>query len=256
MIDISGLSKRYGEGDSAVVALEDIDVGVDRNEFVSIVGPSGCGKTTLLHIVGGLIEPTSGTVEVDGTSVASPDYQKTNAGLVFQHPVLLEWRSVMTNIMLPIEIMRKNGDLTESREHYERRAEELLELVGLEGFEDSYPGELSGGMQQRVTICQSLIHDPNILLMDEPFGSLDALTKDHLNEQLLEIWRETEKTILFVTHDLEEAVFLSDRVLVMSPRPGQMVGNHEVDIPRPRTQEVRQTEAFNDITADIYEYFR
>lgn len=256
MISVQDVSKTYGEGETAVHALEDIDVDVNRNEFISIVGPSGCGKSTLLHLVAGLIDPTTGSIEIEGTNVQDPDFRTYMMGLVFQQPVLLEWRSVRKNIMLPIQIMKENGVLDGDEAHFRDRAEELIGLVELDGFEDAYPQELSGGMQQRVSICQSLIYDPDVLLMDEPFGSLDALTKDNLNEQLLDIWRETEKTIVFVTHDLDEAVFLSDRVLVMSPRPGTIVDNRTVDLPRPRSNEIRQDERFVEIVSDVYTYFR
>jgi len=256
MISIQDVSKRYGEGEEAVQALADINVGIAENEFISIVGPSGCGKTTLLHLVAGLLDPSSGRIKVDDTDVQSSDFQKSSLGLVFQHPVLLEWRTVQKNIMLPIQIMQRNGDLEEDIDYYRQRSRELIDLVGLEGFENSYPQELSGGMQQRVSICQSLVYDPKILLMDEPFGSLDALTKDHLNEELLDIWRETSKTILFITHDLDEAVFLSDRVLVMSSRPGKILEDVHVDLPRPRTSEVRGSEAFIETSSHLYSYFR
>ena len=256
MISIQGVSKRYGDGEDAVQALNDIDLEIGENEFVSIVGPSGCGKSTLLHLVAGLIESTTGRIDIDNQNVQAPEFRKNQLGLVFQDPVLLEWRTVQRNIMLPIQIMHANGALDEDLAYYRERSHELIELVGLDGFEDAYPQELSGGMQQRVTICQSLIYDPEILLMDEPFGSLDALTKDQMNEQLLDIWQETEKTILFITHDLDEAVFLSDRVLMISERPGTILDDVSVDLPRPRTNEMKGTEEFVDTVSDLYSYFR
>jgi NitT/TauT family transport system ATP-binding protein len=256
IISIQDLSKRYGEGEEAVKAISDIDLGVSENEFVSIVGPSGCGKTTLLHTVAGLLEPTTGRVKRGDLDVQAPDFEKSLLGIVFQQPILLEWRTVQKNIMLPIQIMHSNGDLDEDIEYYRNRAHRLIELVGLEGFEDAYPQELSGGMQQRVSICQSLVYDPEILLMDEPFGSLDALTKDQLNEELLKIWRETNKTILFITHDLDEAVFLSDRVLVISSRPGTVLEDMHIELPRPRTNEVRESEAFLEAVTHLNTHFR
>lgn len=256
IISIRDISKRYGEGQASVEALTDIDLEIQETEFVTIVGPSGCGKSTLLHLVAGLIEPTTGRIEIEDTDVHSSKFRKNVLGLMFQSPVLLEWRSVRKNVMLPIQIMHSNGDLDRDLSYYRNRATELLELVGLDEFEDAYPQELSGGMQQRVTICQNLVYDPDILLMDEPFGSLDALTKDHLNEQLLDIWRETKKTILFITHDLDEAVFLSDRVLVLSSRPGTIEEEVTTDLPRPRTNEIRGTDEFVDTVSHLYSYFR
>lgn len=256
LITIQDVAKRYGDGEEAVQALSDIDLEVGQNEFVSIVGPSGCGKSTFLHLVAGLIDPTNGYIEIEDESVHSPEFQRNLLGLVFQHPVLLEWRTVLKNIMLPIQIMHENGELDEDLEYYRERSRELVELVGLGGFEDAYPQELSGGMQQRVSICQSLVHDPDILLMDEPFGSLDAMTKDQLNEELLDIWRETEKTILFITHDLDEAVFLSDQVVVMSSRPGTILEEISIDLLRPRTIEVRDTDEFVDNVSYLRSFFR
>jgi len=255
MISLHEVSKSYTSGEETVEALRDIDLGIGRNEFVSVVGPSGCGKSTFLHLIAGLIEPSEGRITVDEEDIQSPDFEKSNMGLVFQQPVLLEWRSVFKNVMLPIQIMHGNGALDEDMDFYRTRGQDLIELVGLEGFEDRYPQELSGGMQQRVSICQSLIYDPEVLLMDEPFGSLDALTKDQLNEELLNIWQETKKTIVFVTHDLEEAVFLSDRVLVMSPRPGRIIDDKRIALERPRDNDIRGTEEFISLTSDIYEYF-
>ncbi|MDX1746853.1 MAG: ABC transporter ATP-binding protein [Halobacteriales archaeon] len=255
MVSVEGLTKTYGGEEGTVTAVEDIDLEVARGEFLSIVGPSGCGKTTLLHLAGGILDPTAGRVRINGIDVQTPEHQKHSVGLVFQRPVLLEWRSVISNVMLPIQIMVKNGSLDGVVEDYRDRAYELLGLVGLEGFEEAYPQELSGGMQQRVSICQSLIYDPAVLLMDEPFGSLDALTKNKLNEEFLDIWNEQQKTVLFVTHDLDEAVFLSDRIVVMSPRPGRIIDVIEVDIARPRTDETRTSEAYHDLVARAYGHF-
>lgn len=256
MIAFNGLTKQYGEGDDAVTALEHIDFDVERGTFVSIVGPSGCGKTTLLHTVAGILDPTRGNVSVDSVDVQDQEHQNNSVGLVFQQPVLLDWRTVRQNILLPAQVMSENGILDHDLSYYKDRATDLINLVGLEGFGDAYPQELSGGMQQRVTICQSLIYDPPVLLMDEPFGSLDALTKDQLNLELLRIWNETEKTILFITHDLEEAVFLSDRVIVLDARPGRVVDTIRVDLPRPRGADTRSSDQFHECVAQVYSHFR
>ena len=257
-ISFTDVDKIYGTGptEETVVALQDIDLDVEDGEFVSVVGPSGCGKTTLLHLAAGILEPTNGTVEVSGVDINSVDHDRSEVGLVFQHPVALEWRTVKKNLMLPIQILKKNGAIDESMDYYRDRADELIELVGLDGFEDAYPNELSGGMQQRVTISQALIYDPSVLLMDEPFGSLDAMTKDELNLELLRIWEETEKTVLFITHDLNEAVFLSDRVIVLSPRPGEIVDEIEIDLPRPRTDETRGSDRFVELSTEVYQHFK
>jgi NitT/TauT family transport system ATP-binding protein len=257
-ITYNGVDKVYGTdpAEESVTALQDIDLDIERGEFVSVVGPSGCGKSTLLHLAAGILEPTNGTVEINGTDVQSPEHQRNEVGLVFQHPVALEWRTVRKNILLPVQILKENGALDGDMDDYRERADELISLVGLEGFGDSYPNELSGGMQQRVTISQSLIYNPSVLLMDEPFGSLDALTKDELNLELLRIWRETAKTILFITHDLDEAVFLSDRVIVLSPRPGEVVDDIEIDLDRPRTEETRGTERFVELSTKLHQYFK
>lgn len=254
IVSYSDVSKEYNDGE--VIAVSDIDLDIEEGEFVSFVGPSGCGKTTLLHLTAGLLDPTTGSVEIDGTNVRSPQHEKHNLGLVFQKPILLEWRTVNKNVLLPVEILVENDVLSEDMETYEQRAQDLLELVGLEGFEDAYPQELSGGMQQRVAICRSLVYDPPVLLMDEPFGALDAFTREHLNEELLRIWRETGKTIEFVTHDLEEAVFLSDKVVVLSARPGRVLEVIDVDLPRPRTEDTRTSDRYQELVRDAYKHFR
>lgn len=258
MISFDGIEKTYGidAAEESVTALENIDLDIDEGEFVSVVGPSGCGKTTLLHLAAGILEPTVGTVEIDGTDVQSPDHKRKEVGLVFQQPVALQWRTVRQNILLPAQIMKENGEIDREMDYYETRTDDLLSLTGLEGFGDSYPNELSGGMQQRVTISQALIYEPSVLLMDEPFGSLDAMTKNELNIELLRIWRETEKTILFITHDLDEAVFLSDRIIVLSPRPGRVVDDIEIDLPRPRNEDTRGTERFVELSAETHNHFK
>ncbi|NHN61397.1 ABC transporter ATP-binding protein [Halorussus sp. JP-T4] len=258
MITYDGVDKVYGTdpAEESVTALEDIDLDIERGEFVSVVGPSGCGKTTLLHLAAGILGPTNGSVEINGASVHSADHERKEVGLVFQHPVALEWRTVRKNVLLPVQILRENGAIDGDMDEYRERADELISLVGLDGFGDSYPNELSGGMQQRVTISQALIYNPSVLLMDEPFGSLDAMTKDELNLELLRIWRETEKTILFITHDLDEAVFLSDRVVVLSPRPGQVVDDIEIDLDRPRDEETRGSERFVELSTRLHQHFK
>jgi len=256
LFDGVGKSYRVDAAEETVVALEDIDLGIESGEFVSVVGPSGCGKTTLLHLAAGILEPTTGTVEIDGVDVQSPDHERKGVGLVFQQPVALEWRTIRQNILLPAQILRENGEIEHDMEFYRERANDLLTLTGLDGFGDSYPNELSGGMQQRVTISQALIYEPSVLLMDEPFGSLDAMTKDELNIELLRIWQETQKTILFITHDLDEAIFLSDRVVVLSPRPGRVVDDIEIDLPRPRDEDTRGTERFVELSAELHRHFK
>lgn len=256
LVEYSNVGKTYDSGEESIVAVETFDGNVERGEFVSLVGPSGCGKTTLLHLAGGLIEPTEGRVTVDGVNVQSDEHEQHNVGLVFQKPVLLDWRTVLRNVLLPIEVMKENGVLQEDMDHYRSRARELLTLVGIEGFDDAYPQELSGGMQQRVSICRSLIYDPPLLLMDEPFGALDALTRDQLNDELLDIWRETKKTIIFVTHNLEEAVYLSDRIFVLSHRPANVLDVIDVDLDRPRTEETKTSTEYTELTVRTNEYFK
>ena len=234
VIAVRRLSKSYGSGPNAIVALTDIDFAVADGEFMSIVGPSGCGKSTLLKILAGLI-PSDGEALLNSTPIDGP---RQDIGMVFQSPVLFPWRSVLGNVLLPVDVQRLG------RERMTQRALELIALVGLTGFEQRYPWELSGGMQQRVALVRALIHDPALLLMDEPFGALDALTRESMNAELQRIWLERRKTVLFVTHSTSEAVFLADRVLVMSARPGRIADLLEIDLPRPRTLDVMTTEAF------------
>jgi NitT/TauT family transport system ATP-binding protein len=257
MISFTGVDKEYGTDptEESVTALQDIELDIGQGEFVSVVGPSGCGKTTLLHMAAGILEPTNGSVEVAGVDVNGPQHERKEVGLVFQQPVALQWRTVRKNILLPAQILKENGAIQEDMNFFRDRTDDLIELVGLEGFGDAYPNELSGGMQQRVTIAQSLIYQPSVLLMDEPFGSLDAMTKDELNMELLRIWNETEKTILFITHDLDEAVFLSDRIVVLSPRPGRVVDEFDIDLPRPRNEDTRSRERFVELTIELHEHF-
>lgn len=235
-ITVEELGKTYSKARSTpVVALENINFSVAQREFVSIVGPSGCGKTTLLKIVAGLLSRSSGSVRIAGREVEGP---QRDIGMVFQSPALLPWRTVLENVMVPVEVQRLDRGV------FRKRAHEMLELVGLEGFADKYPKELSGGMQQRVGICRALVHDPDVLLMDEPFGALDAMTREHMNLELLRIWQESQKTVIFVTHSIPEAVFLSDRVLVLAPRPGRVAELVDVAMARPRALRDMATEEF------------
>src|SRR3954469_13564448 len=229
-------------GGEQIVAIADISLEVRRNEFVCLVGPSGCGKSTLLRLVAGLVAPTEGTVSIGGARVTEP---RDDTGIVFQAPTLLPWASILDNVLFPLDMMGKLDAAARTR------ARDLLALVGLAGFEGKYPRELSGGMQQRAGICRALIHNPDVLLMDEPFGALDALTREELTIELLRIWTTQPKTILFVTHSIPEAVMLSDRVAVMSARPGRVAEVLRVDLPRPRSFEMESADEFHRCTQRI-----
>jgi NitT/TauT family transport system ATP-binding protein len=235
VIDVRGVSMRYSGAGGGVLALKDINFAVADGEFMAIVGPSGCGKTTLLKILAGLLGGFEGGASLKGTPIARP---RRDIGVVFQSPVLFPWRSVLGNVMLPADVQRLN------KVELRRRAMDLIKLVRLDGFEHRYPWELSGGMQQRVGIVRALVHDPAMLLMDEPFGALDAMTREAMNVELQRIWMERRKTVLFITHSVGEAVFLADRVLVMTPRPGKIQDELTIDLPRPRALEIMNTEAF------------
>jgi NitT/TauT family transport system ATP-binding protein len=235
LIDYEKVHKVYNSGKDEVLALEEVSFNVAEGEFVTVVGRSGCGKSTLLKITAGLLSSTGGSVRVAGAPVLGP---LTNIGIVFQSPVLLAWRRAIDNVLLQIESRKLKV------EHYREKALRLLELSGLKGFEYKYPNELSGGMQQRVSISRALIHDPPLLLMDEPFGALDAITRDEMNLELLRIWQEAKKTVLFITHSIPEAVFLGDRVVVMTPRPGKVAEIVDIDLPRPRTTAIRDEPGF------------
>jgi len=245
VLDRVGMTYRAESG--PVEALRDVGFSVGRGELVALVGPSGCGKSTLLRVVAGLRRPTRGSVEVDGRAVTGPI---PSVGMVFQAPVLLKWRTVRDNVLLPAELAGLE------RARYRERAEHLLRLVGLDGFADRLPRELSGGMQQRAAICRALLLDPPLLLMDEPFGALDAMTRDEMNLELLRVWGEpaaARKTVVFVTHSIPEAVFLADRVVVMSPRPGRVARVVDVPLPRPRTPATRAAPQFGALSLEIYE---
>ena len=240
-IHAAGLSKVYA-GERELIALESISIDIRPGEFVGILGPSGCGKSTFLRCVAGLETITEGELSIGGRSVTSPP---DHVGMVFQRDALLEWRTIEKNILLPIEFAKK------STQSYRMAMADLLRLTGLSEFGDRYPRELSGGMRQRAAICRALIDDPSLLLMDEPFGALDALTRDQMNIELQRIWLKTRNTVVFVTHGIAEAVFLADRVVVLSSRPGRIVDIIEVDLPRPRRLAVRETAHFGTYTERI-----
>jgi NitT/TauT family transport system ATP-binding protein len=248
-IRLDRVGMTYATSSGPVEALRDVSLSVANGEFLSVVGPSGCGKSTLLRIIAGLRAATSGAVSVDGSAVAAP---VARVGMVFQAPVLLKWRTIIDNVLLPAEL----AGLPVVR--YRQRARDLLQLVGLGEFAGRRPSELSGGMQQRASICRALLLDPPLLLMDEPFGALDAMTRDELNFELLRIWGENpaagagRKTIVFVTHSIEEAIILSDRVVVMSARPGTIVTARAIELPRPRSIETRASEFVGRLSLEIY----
>ena len=245
LIELERVAKTFHAGTpQAVEALASLDVRIDRHEFVSIVGRSGCGKSTLLRLIAGLVPPTGGTIRIDGRPVDGP---RRDISLMFQRPALFPWRTVIDNVLFPIEI------LGHDRGAYRQRARELLELVGLDGFAERRPKELSGGMQQRAALCRALIHDPDVLLMDEPFAALDALTREELSAELQRLWTETRKTIVFVTHSIPEAVTLSDRVITMTPRPGRIASTLQINVARPRTEAMRELERHKEeVRRDLF----
>ncbi len=247
LIVIADLEKTYAaRRRTSVRALARLSLEVATGEFVTLVGQSGCGKTTLMKIVAGLLSRSAGTVTLRGQPVDEPS---RDIGIVFQDPVLLPWRSVLDNVMLSVQVLGLD------RRTYGRRAHDLLALVGLTGFEDKYPHELSGGMRQRVAIARALVHDPSLLLMDEPFGALDAMTREAMNLELLRVWQESGKTILFITHSIPEAVFLADRVVVMSARPGCIREVVSVSLPRPRDLDMMASDQFGVYTRRIRHLF-
>ncbi|WP_169239941.1 ABC transporter ATP-binding protein [Candidatus Roseilinea sp. NK_OTU-006] len=249
MIELHHVRKLYpprSRHGQPVLAVADVTFDVARGEFVSIVGPSGCGKSTLVKMLAGLMDITAGEIYVNGQPVCGPH---SDIGIVFQTPTLLKWRSVLDNVLLPLDILRK------PRLAFTERAEELLRLVGLWDFRNDYPSVLSGGMQQRAALCRALIHDPSLLVMDEPFGALDAFTREEMNLELLKLWAGREagrqKTIVFITHSIPEAVLLSDRVIVFSPRPGTVDSIFEINLPRPRTADLQYSEQFQAYARNI-----
>jgi NitT/TauT family transport system ATP-binding protein len=247
VVSLQDVSKEFGKGQ--VRALTAIDLEVGEQEFVSLIGPSGCGKSTLLRIVGDLIQPSDGEVVVNGKSAHQARVDR-DYGIVFQDSVLFDWRTVAKNIALPLEMLdwdrRRRAD----------RVKEMIELVELTGFENNHPWQLSGGMQQRVSIARALSFDPPLLLMDEPFGALDEMTRERLNLELLRIWERSGSTVVFVTHSISEAVFLSTRVVVMSARPGRIVGIVEVDLPQPRNVDTREQPRFFELVTEVRELLR
>ena len=245
-IHIAGVAKTYKTRNGAVESLKPIDLHVEPGEFVVIVGPSGCGKSTLLKIVAGLTPATAGRIDIGGRAVDGP---LDDVGIVFQTPVLLAWRTVLKNLLLPMQL--RGEDIRPQLP----RARELLQMAGLAGFEDKLPWQLSGGMQQRVAICRALLGDPSILLMDEPFGALDAMTREQMNLELQRIWLQTKKTVLLITHSIPEAVFLADRVLVMSERPGRVAAIYDIDLPRPRPLDIMGTPRFAELTQTLRRHF-
>ncbi len=246
-VQVDAVRKSYQSRTGTVHALDEVSFDVREGEFVSIVGPSGCGKSTLLMLISGLVPPSAGEIAIGGTRVTRP---YTELGFVFQRDALLDWRTAQDNVLLQLDVRRLD------RRQYLQRTRDLLAQVALQGFESAYPWQLSGGMRQRVSICRALVHDPPLLLMDEPFGALDALTRDQMTVDLQRLWLESRKTVLFVTHSIPEAVFLSDRLVVMSPRPGRISTVLEIDLPRPRKLAVRETLEFARYTAEIRQRFQ
>ncbi|MBM3571224.1 MAG: ABC transporter ATP-binding protein [Alphaproteobacteria bacterium] len=247
LIRVRSVSKTFVSGRTRVPAVADLSVNIKRGEFVSLLGPSGCGKTTLLMMVGGLIDVDRGDIAIDGQPVRGP---YASLGIAFQNAELLDWRTSFNNVMLQIEVRKL------PKQRYAPIAHGLLKQMGLDGFADKYPHELSGGMRQRVALCRALVHDPEILLLDEPFGALDALTRDQMNFDLQRIWLEKRKTALLVTHSIDEAVWLSDRILVMTPRPATIAEDIAVNLPRPRSLEIKRTPEFNAYTGHIRDLFK
>jgi NitT/TauT family transport system ATP-binding protein len=246
-IFVDSVSHEYLSEGRRVLALKEIDLNVAAGEFVVLLGPSGCGKSTLLLIVGGLLQPTSGAVRIGDARIRGP---YTDLGIVFQDPTLLEWRTALRNILIQAEVRRMD------RKAAATRAGELMAATKIQGFEDAYPSALSGGMKQRVAICRALLHNPPLLLMDEPFAALDALTREQMAIDLQTLWLSDQKTVVFVTHSIAEAVFLADRIVVFSPRPGRVLDVIKVDIPRPRRLEDQESPQFLDGVARITELLR
>lgn len=246
VVEVEHVNKLFGEGKNATLALQEISLSISQGEFVSIVGPSGCGKSTLLRIVADLVMPSSGEVRVMGKTAHQARTDR-DYGFVFQAPTLLEWRTVLKNVELPLEIMHG------AKQEWKSRALQMLELVGLRDFHNHYPWQLSGGMQQRASIARALAFDPSLLLMDEPFGALDEFTRERMNLELLRIWEQTHKTLVFVTHSIPEAVFLSSRIVVMTPRPGKIAAVIPIDLPYPRTFETRESQRFFELVTLVRE---
>jgi NitT/TauT family transport system ATP-binding protein len=244
-IEITNLTKVFNLPEGPMTALSNVSFELREKEFLSVIGPSGCGKSTILRLVAGLIKPTSGKISFHGRTPDEARRERLYA-FVFQDAVMFPWRSVIKNVCLPLEVIEP-----QLRKKYEDRPEKLLELVGLKGFENARPDQLSGGMRQRAAIARALLLSPEVLLMDEPFGALDEITRGRMNLELLRIWKETEAAVLFITHSIEEAVFLSDRIVMLSPRPGTVAAVIDVNLPRPRTSEVKQGDEMFELTTEV-----
>jgi NitT/TauT family transport system ATP-binding protein len=254
LIDINDVSLRYGVGKESTLALAGTDIQVSEGEFVSIVGPSGCGKSTIVKLVSGLIPVTSGRMNVDGQPVTGP---LSIVGIAFQNPVMLPWMSTIDNVLLPLKVARPHrNQFRQRKEEYQDQARALLKVVGLDGFESRYPWELSGGMRQRASLCRALIHEPRLLLLDEPFASLDAFTREDLWGVLQDLWLEKKPTIIMITHDLREAVYLSDKVYVMSARPGRIIYERDINLERPRNIEMTFEDVFVEMAHDLRQYIQ
>ena len=252
LIDIDEVSLRYGVGEGSTLALAGTTLKVDQGEFVSLVGPSGCGKSTVVKLVSGLIPITGGGLRVDGQAVTGPI---SIVGIAFQDPVMLPWLSTIENVLLPLKIVRPHRmDFRQRKEEYVDRARDLLKVVGLDGFEEKYPWQLSGGMRQRASLCRALIHEPRLLLLDEPFASLDAFTREELWGVLQDLWLEKKPTIVLITHDLREAVYMSDKVYVMSARPGRIIYDRDIQFERPRDLDVAFADGFMNIVHDLRQH--
>jgi NitT/TauT family transport system ATP-binding protein len=249
VVEVRDVRKEFGESTDRLVALQDIDLTIHSGEFISLIGPSGCGKSTLLRLIGDLTAPTSGSITVNGRSARQARLGR-EYGMVFQAPVLMDWRTVQKNVELPLEVMGFD------KAQREQRSKAMLDLVELGDFGRTHPWQLSGGMQQRVAIARALAFDPKLLLMDEPFGALDEMTRERMNLELMRIWRQTGTTIVFVTHSIPEAVFLSTRVVVMSARPGRISRIVEIDLPQPRTVETREHERYFEHVTTVREALR
>lgn len=247
-VELNDVALRYG-GPDGTLALDGTSMRLKKGEFHAVVGPSGCGKSSLMKLVTGLVPASRGTIEVAGHEVAGP---LKIVGMAFQNPTLLPWRSTLRNVMLPLEIVQPHrGRLSSQKQKYVEKAKDLLRTVGLQGFEGKFPWQLSGGMQQRASLCRSLIHDPELLMLDEPFGALDAFTREELWAVLQDLWMEKEFTVILVTHDLREAVYLADTVHVMSARPGRIEQSYKIDLPRPRTLETTFAPEFMKLVHDL-----
>lgn len=241
LVKAEGITKRFGSGDKEMVALSGLNLEVQEGEFLSLLGPSGCGKSTALNIMGGLLTATEGTITFGGEPLTEPSRK---IGMMFQQAVMFPWRTTLQNVLLPVEIFGEN------KKQFIPKAQELLEMVGIREFQDSYPWQLSGGMQQRAALCRVLLHDPKLLLLDEPFGALDEFTRESMNQELLRLQAYSQSTAVLVTHNITEAVFMSDRVAVMSARPGRLVGILEVPFDRPRTPDLQTTNDFIKLVAE------